>query len=200
LLFDIAKYPFSVVTERYQRLGWSAHTGTRIKGKLLEMNIIKQERIGIPEGSVTLLKPTEKGRELLSSWGIKVRALPKNASLEHEYWKWKAAEDYRRKGYEVIEEKPLGEGRNIDLVAKKDGTEIAIEIETGKADIIGNINKCLKAGFDRVVCMTTSSLSKDRIIDTLEGAALYPYPRLNIICIGDIHLYEGNRNHRGHRK
>jgi len=200
LLFDIAKYPFSVVTERYQRLGWSAHTGTKIKGKLLEMNIIKQERIGIPEGSVTLLEPTEKGRELLSSWGIKVSALPKNASLEHEYWKWKVAENYRNKGYEVIEEKPVGEGRSVDLVARKNEKEIAIEIETGKSDILGNINKCLKAGFDSVVCIATSSILKNWIVTALKRDSLYSNLRLDVICIGDMHSNEGNQNHQGHAK
>jgi len=76
----------------------------------------------------------------------------KNSSLEHEHCKWKVAEDYRNEGYKVIEEKPIGEGRSVDLVAKKDGTEIAIEIETGKADFLGNIKKWLTfemSGFSR---------------------------------------------------
>jgi hypothetical protein len=43
LLLDIATNPLSVITHRYEQLGWSAYTGTRIKRKLLEKHIIAQE-------------------------------------------------------------------------------------------------------------------------------------------------------------
>ncbi|MBN2331036.1 MAG: ATP-binding protein [Candidatus Aenigmarchaeota archaeon] len=148
LLVDIAEHPLAVVTDRYTRLVWNARTGTKIKQTLLERELIKQDRIGVPNGSVTLLKVTEKGRELLKLEGIEVKSLPKNASLEHEYWKHMVAEQYRRKGYTVEEEVPIGNGKAVDLVASKDGRRIAIEIETGKSDVEGNIEKCREAGFD----------------------------------------------------
>ena len=151
LLVDIAKHPLAVVTERYERLGLSAHTGTQIKWRLLEKELVEQEKVSVPNGSVTLLKVSKKGREVLRSEGLEVKALPKNASLEHEYWKKIVAEKYRSKGYIVEEEVPIGEGRAVDLVATKDGKRIAIEIETGKSDIKANITKCEKAGFDEVL-------------------------------------------------
>lgn len=39
----------------------------------------------------------------------------------------------------------------MDLVAEKEGTRIAVEIETGKSDTIYNIRKDFEAGFDEVV-------------------------------------------------
>jgi hypothetical protein len=157
LLADIAKHSLAVVTERYARLGWNARTGTGIKQTLLERGLIEQEKVSVPDGSVTLLKVTEKGRELLSSEGIKVKALPKNASMTHEYWKRIVAEDYKKRGYTVEEEVSIGGGKTVDLVASKDGKRIAIEVETGKSDVGGNVRKCREAGFDEVVTIGTCS-------------------------------------------
>jgi len=157
LLIDIAKHPLSVVTERYARLGWSAHTGTKIKRSLLEMGFIKQEKVRVPNGSVTLLKATEKGEEFLASEGVQVKTLPKNASLEHEYCKKLVAEQYRQKGYNVEEEVHIGDGKAVDLVATKDGKRIAIEVETGKSDIKANISKCREAGLGKVLVIKTNS-------------------------------------------
>jgi predicted RecB family endonuclease len=81
--------------------------------------------------------------------------LPKNASLEHEYWKHMIAGQYRMKGYTVEEEVPLGDGKAVDLVASKDGRKIAIEVETGKSDVKGNFKKCEEAGFDSVITVRT---------------------------------------------
>jgi len=156
LLADIAKQPFSVVTERYKSLGWSAHRGTRIKRRLLEKRLIAQERIRVPEGAVTLLRLTESGKSLLRQEAIEVSGFPKNASLEHEYWKRRVAEDYRRRGYVVEEEVPIGGGKAVDLVASKDGKRVAIEIETGKSDAQGNVRKCEEAGFHKVVVNWTT--------------------------------------------
>jgi len=56
----------------------------------------------------------------------------------------------------VSEEVPLGAGKTVDLVAQNDKERIAIEIETGKSDALGNIRKCLAAGFSRVLCFALS--------------------------------------------
>ncbi|RKY12778.1 MAG: hypothetical protein DRP65_00215 [Planctomycetota bacterium] len=156
LLLDIAKHPLSVITERYQRLGWSAHTGTKLKQRLLEKDLIEQEKVSVPDGSVTLLKLVSQGKGLVESWGIKVKALPKNASLEHEYHKELATRRYRQMGYNVQKEVPIGDGKAVDLVATKDGKRVAIEIETGKSDVQANIKKCREAGFDEVVVVRTT--------------------------------------------
>jgi hypothetical protein len=162
LLADIARYPLCVVTKRYRRLGWSAYKGNRIKRELLEKRFIDQEKIRTPNGSVTVLKLTAQGKTFLNLSGIEVKALPKNASLEHEYWKKIMAEHYRKRGYEVEEEVPVGEGKAVDLVATKDNERIAIEIETGKSDAESNLEKCRKAGFEKVVIIDTR-----RVLDHL---------------------------------
>jgi hypothetical protein len=159
MLLDIAGNPLSVVTERYGRLGWNVYAGTAVKRMLLEKGLIEQEKVSVPHGSVALLKVTEAGKGLLASCGVQVKALPKNASLEHEYWKTLTAERYRAKGYTVEEEVPIGGGRAVDLVASKEGRRIAIEIETGKSDVEGNVRKCKDAGFETVISMPTGKLN-----------------------------------------
>ncbi len=66
LLLDIVKHPFSVVTKRYRRLGWSTHTGTKVKRRLLEKGIVDEDRLRVPEGTVTLLNLTEAAKASLA--------------------------------------------------------------------------------------------------------------------------------------
>ena len=104
------------------------------------------EKISVPNGSVTLLKLMEQGNMLMALSGIEVKPLPKIASLEHDYWKKLVAEQYRKNGYKVEKEVPIGNGKAVDLVAEKGDERIAIEI--GKSDIKRNVRKCNEAGFE----------------------------------------------------
>ncbi len=166
LLLDIAEHPLSTVTERYKRLGWTAHTGTKVKKALLKRGLTVQEDLPVPEGKVSLLQITPEGKDLLQSWRVPVKPFPKNASLEHEYWRHRIAEDYRSRGYEVGEEVPVGGGRTVDLVASKDGERIAMEIETGKSDAEANRRKCEEAGFNEMVVMdrSRSTLQTEKVL------------------------------------
>ena len=167
LLTDIAKHPLSNVTQRYHRLGWSAHTGTKIKHMLLERKFIEQEKVATPDGSVVLLRPTAKGRDLLVSWGIKSGVSPKNASLTHEYYKERIAGHYETLGYRVRKEVHVKEGQHVDLVASKDNIRIGIEVETGKSNVVHNIRKCLDAGFDEIHVVTMSRDTHRKIAASL---------------------------------
>ena len=154
-LTDIAEYPLSVVTERYGRLKMSVHKGNSIKQKLLVKGLIEQENIRVPKGRVTLLKLSDKGKNLMGSIGAKIKPMPKNASLQHEYYKELVARQYRSKGYDVKKEVPIGQGRAVDLVATKGDERIAIEIKTGKSDIEANVRKCKEAGFSCINVIKT---------------------------------------------
>jgi len=60
----------------------------------------------------------------------------------------------------------------VDIVAKKDGKRIAVEIETGKSDAVYNIRKDLEAGFDEVIIMATNSKVKEQVIYKLKELRL----------------------------
>ena len=80
----------------------------------------------------------------------------RHGDIEHQYWKEKIADKLRERGYTVQDEHPLGNGKTVDLVARRNGRKIAIEIETGKSDAAANVQKCLDASFDLVLSVATS--------------------------------------------
>ncbi len=81
------------------------------------------------------------------------------------------AEFYKSRGYAVEKEKPVNGGK-VDIVAKTNRETIAIEIETGKSDMVYNIRKDLEAGFDRVVSVALSKSIKAKIEDQLRQTGL----------------------------
>jgi predicted RecB family endonuclease len=53
-------------------------------------------------------------------------------------------------------EHPVKGNGAIDILAKKPGEHVAIEVETGKSDIKGNLNKIREERFDRIIVIATS--------------------------------------------
>jgi hypothetical protein len=100
---------------------------------------------------------------------------------EHEYWKHRIAEFLRSKGYQVEIEKPIREGKTVDIVASRNGERTAIEVETGKSDAFENIRKCGSSGFSEilVVCVNKGmrkKLTKDfDKLDAVDGPGLRIY-------------------------
>ena len=84
------------------------------------------------------------------------------ASLTHEYWKHFYAERFRREGYAVEVEAPCSRGF-VDVLAKKGQESIGIEIETGKSDVVANVKRCLRSGFNRVIVVATDEQAFRRI-------------------------------------
>ena len=75
----------------------------------------------------------------------------------------------------AVEHAIKGNG-TVDLVARKPGQSVAIEIETGKSDIKANLEKVRKADFDRVVLVATSptaSVACAKVVEDMgEGTTL----------------------------
>ena len=105
--------------------------------------------MSIGKARIKLLRLTNKGRRAL---GLGERTTKRQGGGTHAYWRGKVADHFRNKGYEVTEEAPIGGGKTVDVVAESGRERIAIEIETGNADAVANVRKCLDVGFDRVVC------------------------------------------------
>jgi hypothetical protein len=66
------------------------------------------------------------------------------------------------KGYRATVEEPLPSGGKVDVALRREGHTLACEISvtTGAEHEIGNLEKCLAAGFDEVVLL---SLSRGRL-------------------------------------
>jgi len=96
-------------------------------------------------------------------------------------WKKRLADYYREKGYRVVEEYPIGQGKTVDLVAMKEGKRLVIEIETGKSDAVYNIRKDLEAGFDTVLSVGYSPELINKIVQNLKATGFDSWKKLRIV-------------------
>lgn len=89
-------------------------------------------------------------------------------------------------GWTVQIEAPIGGGRQIDLVAEKNGQRIAVELETGSAreGMVANIRKCLEAqpGYDEVGSVAVSEAVADKLRADCRPANL-PEDRIRITSL-----------------
>jgi len=160
LLKDVLRYVSSCVTERYSRLGFSPRLGTAAQNSLFRRRLLSHRFVAVPHGRIKTLWLTKQGREAL---GCVDHASKRHGGPEHRYWKAKLAARLRRLGYKVREEHAIGGGKAIDLLATKNGRRIAFEIETGKSDVSANVRKALQYGVDRVVVVTTSATTSEKL-------------------------------------
>jgi len=166
-LEDIARHPVSGVVARYERLGMNRYQGNKLQKELIRKGLISWRPVSTRTGRLKVLVLTEKGKRAIPD--VKVEKIfCGNASWEHEYWKFRVGEFYRKKGYKVTYEYKLPGGKSVDVVAEKDGKRIAIEIETGKSDAVYNVRKDLEAGFDGVICVCVTEKIKNDILFKLK--------------------------------
>ena len=167
LLIDITQNKFSGVVERYKRLGWSRRKGNENKKSLLSKDLIGIEEIPTDSGRIVILKLTNKGKVVLNDITPEPGKESRQGGITHEYWKNKYAKIYENNGYQVEVEAPIGMGKTVDLVAKNGSKRISIEIETGRSDILANINKCLTVGFDKIIIVATNDQAEMKIFRIL---------------------------------
>ncbi|OVE80174.1 hypothetical protein BVY01_00680 [bacterium I07] len=172
LLKDIWEYPGSGVVERYKRLKMSRRKGNKTKMILFKKHLIKGIPIIIKKGKIMLLELTKTGWEELQNLNGKLIQKKRTGGAIHEYWKEQIERFYRNRGLKVIKEIPVNGGKTADLCVLNKGKRIAIEIETGKSDFIGNIKKDLKAGFDEVVSVAVDENVLERIKKKFAQTAL----------------------------
>lgn len=129
------------MSERYKRLSFNNRLGNKIKDCLVKKGLFAPVEIAIKKGRIKLLELTEKGTKILDVMGYQRKPQKGEGGIEHEYWKKKIGDFYRKKGYKVLEEYEIRKGKKVDLFAKKEDEKIAIEVETGKSDIEANIRK-----------------------------------------------------------
>ena len=75
----------------------------------------------------------------------------------------KIAERMEKDGYKVRKEYPIGGGKTIDVLAVKDGKKTAVEVETGKSDVMSNIRKAVEEGMDYVIVAVTKKAVMKKI-------------------------------------
>jgi len=68
---------------------------------------------------------------------------------------------------------------------QKNNYKIAIEIETGRPDILANINKCLTHNYDHIILVATNSKTKDKIHQILKEEKLEHHPKIKVEYVQD---------------
>lgn len=175
-LKDVLEHPEDGVRTRYKRLGLSAGRGQRIKDHLLDQRWLEAETIPIGRTRKMMLRPTSQARKLLD---VSSDERP-HGSIAHEYWKQFYARKFSAEGYRVQLEAPRDGGR-VDVLALRNGERVAIEIETGKSDVIANVRNCLRSGFERVIVVATDDEALGKVERELATAGLIVPGRVRIV-------------------
>lgn len=154
-LADVAAHPLSTTVPRYQRLNLSRRRGNAIRQHLEVAGIIEPVRLATRAGQVVLYELTDLGRAVCRRQHIAPGPAPPE-SLEHRYWTRRVRQHFEAEGWEVEQEHVVQGNGVVDLVAKRPGRRAAIEIETGKSNVLGNLSKLRHAEFDSIVLVATS--------------------------------------------
>jgi hypothetical protein len=169
-LADVVARPLSTTVSRYQRLNLSRRRGNAVREALASAGIIERVVIATRSGQVVLYQLADFGRTICNSHHIDPGPRPRE-SLEHRFWVNRTARHFEKKSYAVKCEHPVKGNGAIDIMAKKPGEQVAIEIETGKSNIAENLDKIKSAGFDRVVLVATSPTAVStcqKVVDAVE--------------------------------
>ena len=187
LLDDVLRHQDDGVKVRYKRLSLSAGTGNRLKEQLLGQGWLQDQVVDLGRTRKLLLRVTKQGKKAL---GLDSEN-PERASLVHEYWKRYYAQRYREMGYEVQVEAPRQNG-NVDVLAVKDEKSIAIEIETGKSDIISNVKQNLLSRYTHVYVVATDDKALKKVVQELGRAGLMISGKVDVI------LQDGDHRRKYH--
>ena len=68
----------------------------------------------------------------------------------------------------------------MDILARKGSERLAVEIETGKSDVVRNVRQNLKAGFTRVFVAATDETALSKVERQLARAELLIPKRVTV--------------------
>jgi excisionase family DNA binding protein len=147
--------PGMFVTKIYQALGLSGYKGDSLKESLIKKGFLKQEETRSGRGGrlAKILVLTEKAEKFIKTQpqigkgGDLHKQLQQMIKEQAETFGWKAK----------IEEKIPGFLESVDVGLAKEDLKVAVEITiTTKGDYeVQNIRKCLDAGYDYVLCVSS---------------------------------------------
>jgi hypothetical protein len=94
------------------------------------------------------------------------------------------------KGYRATVEEPLPSGGRVDVALRREGHSLACEISvtTGADHEIGNVEKCLAAGFDEVVLLSLHRGTLGKVRQALD-LRLPPAAATRVRCMSPEELF-----------
>jgi hypothetical protein len=184
MLVDVNERPFVGLDSRYKLLQRSKAKGIAVRNSLIEKGFIELAKEQIGMNVIGLLDLTEKGRLYLAEKGVKIMAVSfTEGGIVHRYCVHLLQGYYEERGYTVEIEHQAGNDHFVDLMVKKDGPPIAVEVETGKSDPIGTIRKDIEAGFIQVICVAINFDVYHKIAEELQKAEIDSKEKVIVACI-----------------
>jgi len=159
--------------------------GIEARDSLTSKDFLKSYSISTFEGRVNYLDLTEKGDKVLQEMGY-IITRKREGGPEHEYWKLRIAEHLRKNGYETKIECPLGEGKTVDIVASRDGQNIAIEIETGKSNAVENVLKNLNKEFSIIIVVPLNAKARAEILERTKRLSIYDSHKTEVLELKEL--------------
>lgn len=182
LLRDILMYPDDGVKRRYLRLGLTIGAGHRVKCALIKSGYLEQAMMPFEHTHKAMLGLTKKARDEL---GVDDTAdTPGRASIQHRYWQRWWARHLESLGYltsiEASRSSSEADGR-FDVLAKRDGVSLAVEVETGKSDVESNIRRGLRANINHVLVVATDEDAMAKLETRLAKSGLLIRGRVDLV-------------------
>ena len=165
-LIHIYAHPLMGSIERYRQLGLNDYQGNRHRTSLVEKALVTMESVATSTGRNRLMVPTEKGFAWLNERGFTTHS-DKEGSIQHQYWKRRLRDQFRRQELSVKTEVDIGGNRAIDLLVSDGKKQVGVEVETGKnthEQMVSNIEKGLEFT-EGVVCL----ILKDRVCEKVKA-------------------------------
>jgi hypothetical protein len=152
-LKGILEDPLIGINQRYKRLGVSTRHGNESKDRLIQAGLVKAVDVPTPTARLKLLELTAAGDRYSRQHKLSTGPRLRNGA-EHKYWKQKVAEHFGSKGYTVAIEKPVVNGKRVDVEAVRGDERLAIEVETSHANSTSDFDLVLKH-YPRLIVLAT---------------------------------------------
>ncbi len=98
----------------------------------------------------------------------------------HEFWKHYYGRLYKERGYKVQLEAPRKNG-HVDVLAQRASEGVAIEVETGKSDVVHNVRQDFLEGFHKIVVVATDEPALRTVESQLAKAGLILPGRIKVV-------------------
>ena len=152
LLSNIIERPLDGVDERTKRLGIHPSTVSDLHTSLSQRGLIKTVNVDKKK----LFEITEQGKKMAQMLGIRIPVKHTKGGIEHNYWVHQTAQFLKKHEFQ-----PVCEVKGIDIVDTQAG--IAIEIETGKSDLLSNLLKLKKSRYSKCFMLATTKAVEIKI-------------------------------------
>jgi len=161
VLTDICGHPFDGVDKRTKRLGMHPAQMKELHDLLIRKALIKPVMID----NLKLFEFTDHGRKQARKNGIMIPVQKTRGGVEHAYVVRRIMDHLIKIGLD-----PKAEVNDIDIVVDEPEQLIAVEVETGKSNIYGNLAKLTKSFFKNKYMIATrkeAEIQLNRITGTL---------------------------------